>query len=156
MLLGRLSELGQWKQLRREHDRMMWNAIASLTLEKNTLPPTGRGCVWRRESMKMNETLPPSANLACNEHCPEPSWKYLRFQEVKHDYLWCYILILACNRQVWKLPCILINWPSFNAAPRIWVNFDTRRLILPSVIINEDDAWSSEDVERRMSSEAAP
>ena len=52
---------------------------------------------------------------------------------------------------------MLMNWPSFNAAPRIWVNFDTSRLMFPSVSMSDGGAvLSLEVVERRMSSEAAP
>ena len=54
-------------------------------------------------------------------------------------------------------PCMLINWPSFSAAPRIWDNLETRRFTLPSVNMSDDAASSFEGlVERRTNSEAIP
>ena len=53
-------------------------------------------------------------------------------------------------------PWILMNCPNFNAAPRIWVSLDTRRLIFPSVMMSEPEALSWELVVRLRSSEAAP
>lgn len=53
---------------------------------------------------------------------------------------------------------MLINCPSFNAAPRICDSFATSRLIFASVIITEPvlAASPSDDVDRRIISEAAP
>ena len=48
-----------------------------------------------------------------------------------------------------------MNCPSFNAAPRICESFETRRLMLASVIITDD--WSEEpEPVRRRTSVAAP
>ena len=53
-------------------------------------------------------------------------------------------------------PCILINCPSFKAAPRILVSFETKRLIFASVMTT-DDGWVSDDCVDRLSiSDAAP
>lgn len=54
-------------------------------------------------------------------------------------------------------PWMLMNWPSFSAAPRIWVSLATSRLMFPSVSMSEVGALSSVLlVERRSSSDAAP
>ena len=56
-------------------------------------------------------------------------------------------------------PCMLRNCPTFSAAPRIRVSFDTRRVRFASVIMSEDGGSVEsvgDAVERRRSSEAAP
>lgn len=50
---------------------------------------------------------------------------------------------------------MLMNCPSFNAAPRIWESLETRRLMLASVIITDDSSWDPDPVRRRIS-DAAP
>ncbi len=52
-------------------------------------------------------------------------------------------------------PWILINWPNFNAAPRIWVSFATSLRMLASDM-NTEGAGSEEETERRSISPAAP
>lgn len=50
---------------------------------------------------------------------------------------------------------MLINCPSFNAAPRICESFETSRLMFASVIITDDGSEEPEPVLRRTSA-AAP
>ena len=50
---------------------------------------------------------------------------------------------------------MLMNCPSFNAAPRIWESLDTRRLMFASVIITDESSWDPAPVRRR-TSDAAP
>lgn len=52
-------------------------------------------------------------------------------------------------------PCMLMNCPSFNAAPRIWESLETRRLMLASVIITDESSWDPAPLRRR-TSDAAP
>ena len=54
---------------------------------------------------------------------------------------------------------MLRNCPTFSAAPRIRVSFDTRRVRFASVIMSEDGGSAEsllDAVERRRYSEAAP
>lgn len=53
-------------------------------------------------------------------------------------------------------PCMLMNCPSFSAAPRILESLDTKRVIFASVIMTDCVLSTSDVVERRKSSEAAP
>ena len=56
-------------------------------------------------------------------------------------------------------PWMLRNCPTFSAAPRIRVSFDTRRVRFASVIMSEDGGSAEsvlDAVERRRYSEAAP
>ena len=50
---------------------------------------------------------------------------------------------------------MLMNCPSFNAAPRIWESLETRRLMFASVIITDESSWDPAPVRRR-TSDAAP
>lgn len=53
-------------------------------------------------------------------------------------------------------PCMLMNCPSFRAAPRIWESLDTKRVMLASVIMTDCVLSACDVVERRKTSEAAP
>ena len=53
------------------------------------------------------------------------------------------------------IPCILIIWPNFKAAPRILDNFRTSRSILEA-LNRSDDEGDSEEVARRKDSLRAP
>jgi hypothetical protein len=107
----------------------------------------------------MFEALVAFASLACSVRCPVRGGKCCRHQEwnvgVWRRGLESYGLEQRERMKDECAPGMLINCPSFRAAPRIWESLDTRRVMFASVIMTDCIVSASDVVERRKISEAA-
>jgi hypothetical protein len=111
----------------------------------------------------MFEALVAFASLACSVRYPGRGGKFCRHREGGCGCLASRVRELRAGterkRKIMKdecAPCMLMNCPSFRAAPRIWESFDTRRVMFASVIMTDCVVSASDVVERRKISEAAP
>ena len=146
------------RQLRRGCGWKMWNDWNKLC--QGMLLRLAGMCINERWDRPGIRCWPPFANLACNVHYPALFEIFYQFRVVGDEYL----PISQYNRKPSirfkhrNKPCMLMNWPNFNAAPLICDNFDTSRFIFASVIMSEEGCspCSAELVERRTISDAAP